>query len=149
HSDPQVIRGEIVQGVEGARPLPGTATGCATQHLGSIDITQAQIAIGELDLEVVADVVGESDMRGPCKIPLRVVVGGKTEGGSAEAVGVDPNIAERRGDVVGGTGADPHERGQAPPGPQVEIDVGQQHDCGMAPSYTSKARPSEGLGKLM
>src|SRR5882757_4241223 len=53
----EVVRVEIVELVVGARSAAGAATRRTAEHFRGVDVAHVQIAIGQLDLDIVGHVV--------------------------------------------------------------------------------------------
>ncbi len=91
-----------------------------------LDVAHVQVAVGELDLEGVGDVVGEAGMGGPGEVPMGVVLRRESEGGATDD---KARVGQCSGLVEGAAGAGADERRQAPPGAEIKIEVGKEHRC--------------------
>jgi hypothetical protein len=71
-------------------------------------------------------------MQRPGKLRLReLLVAGKTKGGKAATGCVQPDIGDRGRPMPGAADTGPDEGPDAPPGPQIELEVGEGHDGGV------------------
>src|SRR3974390_1184136 len=91
--------------------------------IGGVDRAKDEITIGKLDLHVVADVIGHARVQRPGESPLRgVVVGRKSERAEAEGKARVRHAVEL---MAGSADAGTDERGQTPPGAEIDIGIGQ------------------------
>src|SRR3954468_5063410 len=124
HADLDVVGRHVGKGVEGARSTAGYATpGRAAQHFRGPGVTHIEVSVGELELEVRRDGVGDTRVRGPGEAPGVFIAVGEAEGGDAKTISVDAHVRQCSGLVIGPANAGADERRQALPGSEVDIGI--------------------------
>src|SRR5258708_17162471 len=146
HAERQVMRGNVFHG-----PRELRRGGAGEVRIGAgRGVTETDVAIAEFERHVRRDLVGETGVHRPGKIPFAVVCcisnarRPRYAKGAAGAV-----VAETGNPVIGRADAGTDERGHAPPG--AEIDIGVSHENGLrlgGAVVVDQRRAGEGVGEL-